>query len=59
MKNKTTDLNSTLTNLEESIADYSKQKEFYQDRDSYLEEYAHEVENMAKDGETWYGVAKK
>ena len=52
-------LQQSLSNLEEVIADYSKQKSYYQDREKYLDEYAHEVLNMSKDDETWYVTSKK
>ncbi len=52
------ELNSTLSSLEEVISDYSKQKDYYADRETYLDEYAHEVLNMSKKGETWYTADK-
>ena len=58
LQKKNDRLNTTLSNLEEVIADYSKQKEYYKDREKYLDEYAHEVLNMSKDDETWYVISK-
>ncbi len=58
LEKRNSELNETLTSLEETIAEYSKQKDYYQDRETYLDEYAHEVMNMAKDGETWYSFSR-
>ena len=58
LQKKNEKLNNTLANLEEVISDYSKQKDYYEDREKYLDEYAHEVLNMSKDDETWYVVSK-
>ena len=58
LKAKEVELNNSLASLEEVIADYSKQKDYYSDRETYLDEYAHEVLNMSKDGETWYTADK-
>ncbi len=40
--------------LNEVIAEYNKEKNYYADREQYLDEYAHEVLNMSKEGEIWY-----
>ena len=59
LEKKNQELSNTLSNLESVIADYSKQKDYYTDRENYLDEYAHEVLNMSKEGETWYATNKK
>ncbi len=58
LEKKNSDLNSTLTNLEEEIAQDSKQRSFYQDRENYLDEYARDVENMSKSGDIVYVTSK-
>ena len=51
---KENELNAKSEALNEVIAEYNKEKNYYADREKYLDEYAHEVLNMAKDGEIWY-----
>jgi len=58
MKKKEKELNNTLISLEEVISEYNKEKSYYADREKYLDEYAHIVLNMTKDGETWYETSK-
>ena len=58
LKNKELELTNSLSSLEEVIADYSQKKDYYQDREKYLDEYAHEVLNMSKEDETWYVTNK-
>ena len=58
LRKKQEELNTTLTQLEEVVADYSKQKNYYQDRETYLDEYAHELLNMSKNGEVIYSFDK-
>ncbi len=59
MRKKEAELSKTLSQLEEVVADYNKQRNYYQDREQYLDEYAHEVLNMSKDDETIYSFDKK
>ena len=58
LKKRELELANSLSSLEEVIADYSQQKDYYQDREKYLDEYAHEVLNMSKKDETWYVTNK-
>ena len=50
LKAREAQLTDTLSSLEEVIADYNKQKDYYSDREAYLDEYAHEVLNMSQKG---------
>ena len=58
LKKREAELTKTLSSLEEVISDYNKEKNYYEDREKYLDEYAHIVLNMTKDGETWYETSK-
>lgn len=47
-------LEKSYQNLQESIETYSSELNYYKNREQYLQDYAHEILNWAKNGETIY-----